>query len=92
MHNTIPEPDRTKDNSTMWQANYDTAHYENMYFNRMASFFERESNGTYTIDGVSRVATYAGALMWTVLGRPAPGICAGPTGFWSHPPSTRVNG
>ncbi len=51
MHNTIPEPDRAKDNSTMWQANYDTAHYENMYFNRMASFFERESNGTYTIDG-----------------------------------------
>ena len=36
MHNTIPEPDRAKDNSTMWQANYDTAHYENMYFNRMA--------------------------------------------------------
>jgi hypothetical protein len=48
--------------------------------------------GTYTIDGVPRVATYAGALMWTVFGRPAPGICAGPTGFWSDPPSTRVNG
>jgi hypothetical protein len=48
--------------------------------------------GTYTIDGVPRVATYAGALMWTVFGRPSPGICAGPTGFWSSPPSTGVNG
>ena len=48
--------------------------------------------GTYTIDGVPRVATYAGALMWTVFGRPSPGLCAGQTGFWSSPPSTRVNG
>ena len=48
--------------------------------------------GTYTIDGVPRVASYAGALMWTVFGRPAPGICGGPAGFWSNPPSTRANG
>ena len=48
--------------------------------------------GTYAIDGVPRVATYAGALMWTIFGRPSPGICAGATGFWSKPPSTRVNG
>lgn len=48
--------------------------------------------GTVAIDHVPRVATYAGALMWTVFGRPAPGICAGPTGFWSNPASTRTNG
>ena len=48
--------------------------------------------GTYTIDGAPRVATYAGALMWTVFGRPSPGTCAGPTGFWSTPPSTQANG
>lgn len=47
--------------------------------------------GTCTIDGAPRVATYAGALMWAVYGRPAPGICAGPTGFWSKPPSTQAN-
>ena len=51
MHNDIPKPDRTKDNSTLWQADYDRAHYENMYFNRMRKFYERESNGKFTIDG-----------------------------------------
>jgi len=49
-------------------------------------------SGMYTIDGVLRVANYAGALMWTVFGRPAPGICAGPTGFWSNPSSTQMKG
>ena len=48
--------------------------------------------GTTTINQVPRVATYTGALMWTVFGRPAPGICAGATGFWSTPPPTRANG
>ena len=46
---TIPKPDRTKDNSTLWQRDYDRAHYENMYFNRMRKFYERESNGKFTL-------------------------------------------
>src|ERR1700754_2361779 len=32
MHNAIPEPDRKKDNSTVWQADYNADHYRQMYF------------------------------------------------------------
>jgi immune inhibitor A len=51
MHNQIPEPDRSTDNSTLWQPNYDRAHFEDMYFNRMASYYERQSSGRYSVDG-----------------------------------------
>jgi immune inhibitor A len=51
LHNQIPEPDRTVDNSTLWQADYDREHYEDMYFNRMAGYYERQSSGRYTVDG-----------------------------------------
>ena len=51
MHNEIPEPDRSTDNSTLWQADYDTAHYEDMYFNRMREFYEGESHGKFTFEG-----------------------------------------
>jgi immune inhibitor A len=51
MHNDIPKPNRKKDNSTLWKADYDRQHYDNMYFNRMKSFYENESSGKYSIDG-----------------------------------------
>ena len=51
MHNEIPEPDRTKDNSTLWQADYSHGHYEDMYFNRMDSFYKEQSSGHYSVDG-----------------------------------------
>jgi immune inhibitor A len=51
LHNQIPEPDRTKDNSTLWRANYDQAYYQNLYFNRMKSFYNDESSGRYSING-----------------------------------------
>ncbi len=44
--------------------------------------------GVYTVDGKSRVATHTGALMWSALGMPAPGTCAGAFGAWSRPPDT----
>ena len=50
-HNDIPKPNRKKDNSTVWQANYDTDHFKNMYFQRMRKFYEKESNGKYSIGG-----------------------------------------
>ena len=34
LHNAIPAPDRSKDNSTVWQPNYDRAHYQDIYFGR----------------------------------------------------------
>ncbi len=51
VHNAIPEPDRSKDNSTLWKPNYSRAHYENMYFNRLDKFFKDQSSGKYRING-----------------------------------------
>ena len=42
--------------------------------------------GVYTIDGKPRLATHTGALVWSALGMPAPGTCAGQFGAWSQPP------
>ena len=49
--NEIPEPDRAVDNSTLWQADYSKAHYENMYFNRMKDYYEAQSSGRYSVGG-----------------------------------------
>ncbi|GAA2163704.1 immune inhibitor A [Pedococcus bigeumensis] len=51
LHNEIPAPDRSVDNSTLWQQNYDRAHYEDMYFNRMKKYYETQSSGRYSVDG-----------------------------------------
>ena len=51
LHNQIPAPDRSVDNSTLWQPDYDRAHYEDMYFNRMKEYYEHQSSGRYTIEG-----------------------------------------
>ena len=50
-HNEIPKPDRSVDNSTLWQKDYNKAHYTDMYFNRMDAYFQRESSGRYAVDG-----------------------------------------
>ena len=50
-HNEIAPPNRTIDNSTLWQPDYDRAHYQDMYFNRMKEYYETQSSGRYTIDG-----------------------------------------
>ena len=50
-HNEIPEPDRSVDNTTLWQADYDKAHYEDMYFTRMAKYYETQSSNRYSVDG-----------------------------------------
>ena len=42
--------------------------------------------GVYTVGGQRRVATHTGALVWTAIGVPADGTCAGPFGGWSRPP------
>ncbi|MBA3347374.1 MAG: immune inhibitor A [Actinobacteria bacterium] len=51
LHNEIPAPDRAVDNTTLWQADYNTAHYENMYFNRMAKYYEHQSSNRYSVAG-----------------------------------------
>jgi immune inhibitor A len=50
-HNSIWEPNRAVDNTTLWQSDFDQAHYENMYFSRMAGYYKRQSSGRYTVDG-----------------------------------------
>jgi hypothetical protein len=43
--------------------------------------------GTYTVNGERRLATHTDALMWSALGRRAPGTCApGAFAEWSRPP------
>lgn len=51
LHNEIPKPDRSTDNSTLWEKDYDRSYFEDMYFNRMKDFYEDQSLGTYSVDG-----------------------------------------
>jgi immune inhibitor A len=55
--NKIPEPDRTKDNSTVWQPDYNRAHYQKMYFGTgkgvesLRTYYETQSSGRYSVNG-----------------------------------------
>ncbi|GAB2778223.1 immune inhibitor A [Nocardioides salsibiostraticola] len=63
LRNAIPEPDRSKDNSTVWQPNYDQSHYADLYFGEgdapgsggevesVKQYYERQSSGRYSVDG-----------------------------------------
>src|SRR4051794_9861239 len=57
LHNQIPAPDRTKDDKTIWEANYDRAHYQKLYFgtgandNSVKKWYEKQSSGRYSVDG-----------------------------------------
>jgi immune inhibitor A len=52
LHNEIPEPDRTVDNSTEWAPDFDKAFYEE-HFNgdgeSMRTYYEALSNGRYSV-------------------------------------------
>ncbi|TPQ20270.1 immune inhibitor A domain-containing protein [Streptomyces sporangiiformans] len=56
-HNQIAKPDRTKDNSTAWQADYNQKHFQELYFGTgkgvesMKKYYEKQSSGRYSIDG-----------------------------------------
>jgi len=56
-HNQIPQPDRTKDNSTVWQKNYSPAYFKKLYFGEgdgvdsVKSYYEKQSSGRYSVDG-----------------------------------------
>jgi immune inhibitor A len=54
LHNQIPQPDRTVNNSTHWTKDFDQASYEDLFFGPGESFkdfYEKQSSGNYTIDG-----------------------------------------
>ena len=54
-HNSIAAPDRSKDNSTAWQADYNQKHYQDLYFSKtgdsLKTFYEKQSSGRYSVDG-----------------------------------------
>ncbi|MET8827433.1 immune inhibitor A domain-containing protein [Streptomyces sp. NPDC004610] len=55
LHNQIAEPDRAKDNSTDWRADYNQQHYQDLYFGEgtasMKTYYEKQSSGRYSIEG-----------------------------------------
>ncbi|QCD56184.1 immune inhibitor A domain-containing protein [Streptomyces hawaiiensis] len=57
MHNTIPKPDRKKDNSTAWRADYDRDYFQDLYFgsgkgvDSVKTYYEKQSSGRYSVDG-----------------------------------------
>jgi immune inhibitor A len=54
LHNEIPEPDRTVNNSTHWIADFNTASYEDLFFGPGESFkdfYEKQSSGAYSVAG-----------------------------------------
>ncbi|MGY0231291.1 immune inhibitor A domain-containing protein [Longispora urticae] len=56
LHNQIPEPDRTVDNSTLWTKDASQAYFQNLLFSKsgsesMSDFYLRQSSGRYTVTG-----------------------------------------
>ena len=54
VHNQIPKPDRSKDNTTYWVDNFDRAHYQDMFFGdgeSMSGVYREMSSGRYTVKG-----------------------------------------
>jgi immune inhibitor A len=52
VHNEIAEPDRSVDNSTIWTADFNTAHYEDLFNGSgesMRTFYEQLSSGKYSV-------------------------------------------
>jgi immune inhibitor A len=55
-HNSIPEPDRTVDNTTIWTEDFNQAYYDNLLYNKnanpsMANWYLEQSSGSYSVDG-----------------------------------------
>jgi immune inhibitor A len=51
VHNNIAQPNRALDNNTIWQADYNRAHYQDMYFSKMVDYYRTQSSGRYTFNG-----------------------------------------
>jgi len=57
LHNEIPEPDRSVDNTTIWAPDFTEAYYEELLFSEapgavsMRNFYIEESSNRYTVNG-----------------------------------------
>ena len=56
--NQIPEPDRSVDNSTIWEPDFNVAYYEDMLFSEapgaisMRNYYLEQSSGRYAVNGI----------------------------------------
>jgi immune inhibitor A len=57
LHNQIPSPDRSLDNTTIWAPNFDKSYYDNLLFSEaagvssMRNFYIENSSGQYAVNG-----------------------------------------
>ncbi|MFD3499971.1 immune inhibitor A domain-containing protein [Streptomyces sp. NPDC058678] len=57
LHNEIAQPDRAVNNSTAWQADYNRAHFQDLYFGTgkntesLKKYYEKQSSGRYSVEG-----------------------------------------
>ncbi|GHE28190.1 immune inhibitor A domain-containing protein [Streptomyces capitiformicae] len=57
LHNQIAKPDRKKDNSTAWRADYNQKYFQELYFGTgkktesMKKYYEKQSSGRYSVEG-----------------------------------------
>ncbi len=56
LHNTIPQPDRSVDNTTIWTADFNQAHYQDLLYNKgarpsMANWYLAASDGRFSVNG-----------------------------------------
>ena len=57
VHNQIPQPDRTVDNTTIWAPDFSQAYYKNLLFSEapgrssMRNFYIENSSGRYAVNG-----------------------------------------
>ena len=75
LHNKIPAPDRSKDNSTVWQPDYSRDHYQQLYFGTAASRCGRTTSGSRPVATASTARSPTGSRSATT--RRATGAAAG---------------
>lgn len=57
LHNQIPEPDRTKDNTTLWRPDFSRQRFQDLYFGTgpgvesLKTYYEKQSSGRFSLDG-----------------------------------------
>ncbi|GAA2631760.1 protease [Paractinoplanes durhamensis] len=57
LHNQIPAPNRAVDNTTVWQADYNRQHFQDLYFGTgrtaesVKTYYQTQSSGRYSVDG-----------------------------------------
>ena len=57
LHNRITPPNRAVDNTTVWQADYNRQHFQELYFGEgegvesLKTYYETQSSGRYSVDG-----------------------------------------